>query len=162
MCNPAGQQCPPHRGRQWRLPGLRDGVQRDGAGAGVGAAQAGPVRPWLRQAGGRKCFIVTICLCLSLQSLVVAGGWGVSGSLYSTELLRPGASAWTSAASLPNQAWGMGSASLAGRLFLSGGRNDDGDYWKGDVARQLRSDLTILFQNFCAGTTRRRAGLWSG
>ena len=53
---------------------------------------------------------------------MVAGGVGGSGYLASTELLRPGASSWTTAASLPYAAEGLSSASLAGSLYLSGGR----------------------------------------
>ena len=49
---------------------------------------------------------------------MVAGGFRSD----STELLRPGASSWTTAASLLYEAWGLRSASLAGSLYLSGGR----------------------------------------
>ena len=56
-------------------------------------------------------------------------------SLASTELLRPGASSWTTAASLPYAAIGLGSASLAGSLYISGGYGG-GEYHKGECGQQ--------------------------
>ena len=67
---------------------------------------------------------------------MVAGGYDGSGP--STELLRPGASSWTAAASLPYAAWGLGSASLAGSLYISGGYSS-GEYRKGECSQQPKS-----------------------
>ena len=69
-----------------------------------------------------------------LQTLVVAGGWSGSRYLSSTELLSPGDSSWTTAASLPYAAWGLRSASLAGSLYISGGYNE-GEF-KGERGEQ--------------------------
>ena len=69
---------------------------------------------------------------------MVAGGVGGSDYLASTELLRPGASSWTTAASLPYTAVGLRSASLAGSLYISGG-NDSNFYErarKGECGQQ--------------------------
>jgi len=67
------------------------------------------------------------------ETLIVAGGWHGS-RLSSTELLRPGASAWSTAASLPiGQAYNMRSAHLAGSLYLSGG-TQAGHYFQ-DILR---------------------------
>ena len=67
---------------------------------------------------------------------MVAGGydWSSHHYLASTELLRPGASSWTTAASLPYAADGLRSASLAGSLYISGGFN--GDNRKGERGQQ--------------------------
>ena len=70
----------------------------------------------------------------TVQTLIVAGGWNGS-RLDTTELLRPGASSWTTAASLPYAAFGLGSASLTGSLYLSGG-DSYGDYRKGECDQQ--------------------------
>ena len=65
----------------------------------------------------------------------MAGGVGRSGYLASTELLRPGASSWTSAASLPYAALGLRSASLAGSLYISGGEVNNGVRLKGECCQ---------------------------
>ena len=57
---------------------------------------------------------------------MVAGGYGSGHFLASAELLRPGASSWTTAAALPYAAEGLRSASLAGRLYVSGGHYQPG------------------------------------
>ena len=66
---------------------------------------------------------------------MVAEGYDGSHYLASTELLRPGASSWTAAASLPYAAFGLGSASLTGSLYLSGG-DSYGDSRKGECGQQ--------------------------
>ena len=63
---------------------------------------------------------------------MVAGGWDGS-YLASTELLRPGASSWTTAASLPYTVFGLRSASLAGSLYISGGGHHN---CKGECSQQ--------------------------
>ena len=66
---------------------------------------------------------------------MVAGGYG-SDRLSSTELLRPGDSSWTLAASLPYAAVSLRSASLAGSLYLSGGKDDFNYERKGECGQQ--------------------------
>ena len=71
---------------------------------------------------------------LRLQTLVVAGGVDWS-HLASTELLRPGTSSWTTAASLPYTVFGLRSASLAGSLYISGGEVNNGVRLKGECCQ---------------------------
>ena len=67
---------------------------------------------------------------------MVAGGSRGSGLLFSTELLRPGASSWTYAASLPYYARGLRSTSLAGSLYISGGEDNNFNERKGECGQQ--------------------------
>ena len=92
-----------------------------------------------------------------LQTLIVAGGWHGS-RLSSTELLRPGASAWSTAASLPiGQAYNMRSAHLAGSLYLSGG-TQAGHYFQGECKVSKQCSYGVPLQIFSAGTMRQRDG----
>ena len=95
-----------------------------------------------------------------LQTLIVAGGWHGS-RLSSTEILRPGASAWSFAASLPiGQAYNMRSASLAGTLYLSGG-TQAGHYFQGEF-KLSKQCYNVSLQIFSAGTIRQRDGVLRG
>merc|ERR1712096_249390 len=56
-----------------------------------------------------------------------AGGRGNGGLLDTTELLRPGASAWQFAAALPRKMWGLRGANIGGSFYLTGGWDGSGD-----------------------------------
>ena len=56
----------------------------------------------------------------TVQTLIVAGG--ADHSLFdTTELLRPGASAWQFAAALPSKMNGLRGANIGGSFYLTGG-----------------------------------------
>ena len=59
----------------------------------------------------------------TVQTLIVAGGWGNSAVLDTTELLRPGASAWHFAAILPHKMYILRGANIGGSFYLTGGLN---------------------------------------
>ena len=70
----------------------------------------------------------------TVQTLIVAGGYG-GGYLDTTELLRPGASAWQFAAALPHKMWGLRGANIGGSFYLTGGTTggrDDSSHRNGE------------------------------
>ena len=56
----------------------------------------------------------------TVQTLIVAGGYN-GRRLDTTELLRPGASAWQFAAALPHKMYGLRGANIGGSFYLTGG-----------------------------------------
>ena len=61
-----------------------------------------------------------MCISLSLQVLIVAGGLCDSNLLSSTEKLNTGATAWTTIKPLPRKLWGVATVSLDKSIVLLG------------------------------------------
>ena len=62
----------------------------------------------------------------TVQTLIVAGGYNGRSPLDTTELLRPGASAWQFAAALPRKIYGLRGANIGGSFYVTGGFGDSG------------------------------------
>ena len=56
----------------------------------------------------------------TVQTLIVAGGFN-RRYLDTTELLRPGASAWQFASALPRRVYSSSGANIGGSFYLTGG-----------------------------------------
>ena len=56
----------------------------------------------------------------TVQTLIVTGGWAYR-RLDTTELLRPGASAWQFAAALPHKMYSLRGANIGGSFYVTGG-----------------------------------------
>ena len=63
-----------------------------------------------------------------MQALVVAGGNNGSINFASVLTFFPGTGAWTALTSLPRSLYGARALIIAGRLRLTGGRDDGGAY----------------------------------
>ena len=75
----------------------------------------------------------------NVQTLIVAGGYnGRMLELDTTELLRPGASAWEFAAALPRKLTGLHGANIRSSLCVTGGWD------KGNKNRNGESFLSTL------------------
>ena len=84
----------------------------------------------------------------TVQTLIVTGG--LNGSLDTTELLRPGASAWQFAAALPRM-HGVRGANIGGNFFTTGGWV--GRYFNGESFLPVSTSLiTFPLQRFSATT----------
>ena len=57
----------------------------------------------------------------NVQTLIVAGGKSNGGLLDTTELLRPGASAWQFAAALPHKMVLLSGVNIQGSFYVTGG-----------------------------------------
>ena len=77
-----------------------------------------------------------------MQALVVAGGNNGSINFASVLTFLPGTDAWTALTSLPRSLYGTRALIIAGRLRLTGGRDDGGAY-RSEV-RNTSSYLTSL------------------
>ena len=65
--------------------------------------------------------IVTMYISISIQVLIVAGGWDDGYTpLSSTEKMTTGATAWTTIKPLPRTLYGMASVSLDNMIILTG------------------------------------------
>ena len=71
----------------------------------------------------------------TVQTLIVAGGTN-GRHLDTTELLRPGASAWQFAAALPRKMSSLRGANIGGSFYLTGG-------WDGSGLRNGESSLPV-------------------
>ena len=67
----------------------------------------------------------------TVKTLIVAGGTN-GNRLDTTELLRPGASAWQFAAALPRKMSGLLGDNIGGSFYLTGGQDDSYDYRNGE------------------------------
>jgi len=74
-------------------------------------------------------------------TLIVAGGYN-GRPLDTTELLRPGASAWQFAAALPHKMYGLSGANIGGSFYVTGGY--DGSSFRNEI---LRYNLTSAAWN---------------
>ena len=62
----------------------------------------------------------------TVQTLIVAGGYGNGVYFDTTELLRPGASAWQFAAALPHKVSVLRGVNIRDSFYVTGGSDDSG------------------------------------
>ena len=91
-----------------------------------------------------------------MQTLIVAGGhgsWFSNNLLDTTELLRPGASAWQFAAALPHKMEGLRGANIGSSFYLTGGQDSPSSYRNGESFLPVSTSLlTFPLQRFSATT----------
>ena len=87
----------------------------------------------------------------TVQTLIVAGGYN-GRYLDTTELLRPGASAWQFAAALPRKMYGLSGANIGGSFYVTGGY-DGSSFRNGESSHPVSTSLpTVPLQRFSATT----------
>ena len=87
-----------------------------------------------------------------MQTLIVAGGYE-GGYLDTTELLRPGASAWQFAAALPRKMSTLRGANIGSSFYLTGGQDSPSSYRNGESSLPVSTSLlTFPLQRFSATT----------